>query len=75
MYKPSIVDGTRTHAVMRMFERQHDTLQRNLPSEYRKDYSAIYAQRWKYIKSRFQKKEIYTPPWPRLTSTACSTGS
>lgn len=62
MYKPSIVDGTRTHAVMRMFERQHDTLQRNLPSEYRKDYSAIYAQRWKYIKSRFQKKEIYTPP-------------
>lgn len=62
MYKPSIVDGSRTHAIMRKFERQHDTLQRNLPAEHRKDYSAIYAQRWRYIKSRFEKKEIYTPP-------------
>lgn len=62
LYKPSIVDGTRTHALMRKFERQHDTLQKNLPAEFRKDYSEIYGQRWKYIKSRFQKKEIYTPP-------------
>ncbi|WP_109696859.1 M48 family metallopeptidase [Chitinophaga deserti] len=62
MYKPSIVDGTRTHAIMRKFEREHDTLQLNLPAEHKKDYSEIYAQRWRHIKSRFQKKEIYTLP-------------
>ena len=33
-----------------------------LPSANRKDYQDIYDERWKSIKERFDKKEIYTDP-------------
>ncbi|WP_431214560.1 M48 family metalloprotease [Puia sp. P3] len=32
-----------------------------LPLQYRRDYRQIYADRWKSIKERFDKQEVYTP--------------
>jgi len=34
----------------------------HLPSENKKDYQDIYDERWKSIKERFDKQEIYTDP-------------
>ena len=33
-----------------------------LPSNYKKDYQDIYTLRWKFIREKFDEKEIYTDP-------------
>src|ERR1700748_562372 len=44
------------------YESQYKEELKLLPPDNRKDYEALYADRWKSIRERFTGKEIYTAP-------------
>ncbi|HEY4148391.1 MAG TPA: M48 family metalloprotease [Chitinophagaceae bacterium] len=61
-FTPATEDVTLLNTLSLQYEKQHKDELELLPSKYKKDYQEEYAQVWKNVKEKFDKKEIYTAP-------------
>lgn len=61
-FTPATINYSKLNTLTAKFEKEHKELLKNLPAEGRKDYEEIYQQRWSYIRSKFEKKDIFVVP-------------
>ncbi|GAA0541532.1 M48 family metalloprotease [Chitinophaga japonensis] len=59
-FSPAAEDPALLQSLLTEHEQHYKAGITRLPAAYKKDYAAIYQQRWDHIKTVFDKKEIYT---------------
>jgi Zn-dependent protease with chaperone function len=60
VFNPASPDEHMLTRLEQQFEAGYKARLAALPSKYKKEFQAVYDQRWENIKSKFDKKEIYT---------------
>lgn len=60
VFNPAPQSESKLKSLEQQFETQYKASLAQLPSQNKKDYVSLYDQRWEHIKSKFDKKEIYT---------------
>ncbi|SHK82568.1 Peptidase family M48 [Chitinophaga jiangningensis] len=63
VFKPVAVNEARIRSLTAELETRYKTTIAALPAANRKDYEAIYKERWENIKSILDKQEVYTAPF------------
>ncbi|HEY9260988.1 M48 family metalloprotease, partial [Chitinophaga sp.] len=60
VFNPAPQSESKLRSLEQQFETQYKASLAQLPSQNKKDYVSLYDSRWEHIKSKFEKKEIYT---------------
>ncbi len=60
IFSPATEDVSLLSSLSGKYEKQYKDELEQLPSKNKKDYQELYTERWKNIKEKFDKKEIYT---------------
>jgi hypothetical protein len=59
-FLPSVQDSDLLKSLYTTYQQQYQKELKDLPSRNRKDFQELYADRWKNITEKFDKREIYT---------------